>query len=193
MKPVKIYVLRSPTSSEVRYVGLTTLTLNKRRSLHISHAKNGETALPVSCWIRSLLRRDLRPIIDLIEDRIPADRESFWIEHYRAQGCCLLNLSIGGERSSLGVVRSDETRRRMSIAQLGNKGRLGQPLSSDHKAIVSRKGDYAGLYRQRQNAVAYSSSWYDRQGRVNQRCLGLFGHGSSRRLHGLRRPLQCGQ
>jgi hypothetical protein len=42
-------------------------------------------------------------------------------------------------------------------------------------AVTVKFGDYAGLYRHnRQNAVGYSSSWYDRRGRVVA-CVELFG------------------
>lgn len=94
MENIKIYKLIDPISKEVRYVGKTKGKLSKRLSEHLSRAKNN-TYLHVYCWIRLVLKNNLIPTIELIEDCIDTnweEREKYWISYYPN----LTNISNGG-------------------------------------------------------------------------------------------------
>lgn len=59
------------------------------------------------------------------------------------------NISIGGESGNAGVIASAETRRKMSIAHLGNPSNTGRKLTEEHRRKLSevRKGNKIMLGR----------------------------------------------
>lgn len=130
-----IYVLRHPETKEVRYVGWTH-SLRQRLSEHIHRAKRGYTRYS-STWIRSLLNKGLRPIIEEIDcgfgDWGECERE--WIAFYKSAGARLTNLTDGGEGAP-GYVPTPETRARIAAAGRGRK------MSDETKAklVAATKG-----------------------------------------------------
>lgn len=62
---VNIYVLIDPRSLKVRYIGRTTQSLQKRLNGHINKSKKENNHK--SCWIKSLLKINKKPIIKLIK------------------------------------------------------------------------------------------------------------------------------
>lgn len=99
---MKVYVLKDPTTNEIRYVGVTSQSLNQRLSQHINAAKNHQRH--VCNWIKSLLDQGLRPIIEQIDDVEDwEEKERYYIKYYRDQGCNLTNTQEGGS----GVVTAD--------------------------------------------------------------------------------------
>lgn len=83
MKKVKIYVLKDPTTLEIRYVGSTTNTLRQRLSQH-KYKKNTENTYKTH-WLRLLYDNGLSPLIECIEECTIdnyQDRETFWINYY---------------------------------------------------------------------------------------------------------------
>ena len=100
---VKIYVLRDPTTLEVRYVGATSQALNRRLTGHIWDARHLKGTRKIN-WIRTLLQRDLCPIIELVEVcENWQEREKFWYEFYHDQ-VILVNTHKGGS----GVFKKDK-------------------------------------------------------------------------------------
>ncbi len=65
------------------------------------------------------------------------EAEKRWVAHYRAQGSRLTNLTDGGD-GTLGIVRSEETRKKMSAASKG-KGLWKKGLEAAVKANTGRK------------------------------------------------------
>lgn len=59
------------------------------------------------------------------------------------------NISSGGEGGNAGVIASEETRRKMSIAHLGNPSNAGRKLTEEHRRKLSevRKGNQIMLGR----------------------------------------------
>lgn len=112
---VYIYVLKSP-DGEIRYLGKTLRPkkrlnghLSKRRPVHLTH---------VYCWIRSLLRKKLKPSMEIIE-RCGSDweeREVFHIARLRTAGVRLTNLANGGGGTT--GVRCTEAFRRIASARM---------------------------------------------------------------------------
>jgi len=98
MKQVYIYKLLHPLTKEVRYVGKTTNT-NRRLSSHISEAKLNKSKRYVLNWINSLLKQDLKPLLEIIEvcdKNIWQKREQYWIKYYRDLNSNLCNICDGG-------------------------------------------------------------------------------------------------
>ena len=103
---MKVYYLQDPITKEIRYVGVTTQTLNNRLSGHIYDAKN-KKGRHVLHWIASILEQGLKPEIHLIEecdDSIWQDREMYWIKEYKDRGYNLTNIDKGGN----GVVTKEK-------------------------------------------------------------------------------------
>lgn len=92
---LSIYKLMDPITSEVRYVGITKHQIEERLKGHIKMARRGKP-FPVCRWIRLLMKQNLKPLIELIEENSSPDRESYFIREYRNEKCRLLNCSNGG-------------------------------------------------------------------------------------------------
>lgn len=104
----KIYRLKDPITLEVRYVGKTVSSLEKRLGEHISYSKKGKTHR--DNWIKSLPDRPIIELIEECDDSIWEERERYWITYYKAR---LTNHTDGGE-GMLGNIPSIETRQVMS-------------------------------------------------------------------------------
>ena len=118
MKSTIIYTLSDPLTNQVRYVGKTKCTIQKRFNHHIDKSRNKPTTHRDN-WIKSLLSKGLLPIIEIVEDDI-IDYESFWINQFICWGFNLTNMTSGGEgRSSYKM--PDSTKLKISLANKGNK------------------------------------------------------------------------
>lgn len=90
-----IYVLICPETGQVRYVGKSN-DIKRRYSQHCNrNDKNKKTS-----WVKSLLNKGLKPIIEII-DEVPYCDWKFWEEHYiklyKSAGARLTNLAVGGQ------------------------------------------------------------------------------------------------
>lgn len=91
-----IYKLTDPNTSEVRYIGKTGSSLNRRLQQHIY--RSAELRNHKDYWIQSLLKKGQSPEITLVEEATDSDwesREIFWIGEYRKTGK-LTNVADGG-------------------------------------------------------------------------------------------------
>ena len=110
-----IYVLKDPESLEVRYVGVTCVTLGARLSQHIYDSKKGGSHK--KNWILSLKSK---PIIEEIErcDYLNwENREIYWISYYKN----LTNTKVGGagivlNRKEDSIKKSSEAKYKTVIA-----------------------------------------------------------------------------
>ena len=123
-----IYTLSDPVTKEVRYVG-KTVNIKTRFNNHCSAKKKSHSA----SWILSL--RPLKPELIVIEEVKEnwIEREQFWINKYRTEGYRLTNLTDGGE-GSLGLIHTEETINKISIA---HKGVKREPQSEERKLAQS--------------------------------------------------------
>lgn len=100
-----IYFLSHPITNEIRYVGQTRRSLNKRLRDHIGsiRIKEGKKKmLPVAAWANKLKKQGLRPVINLLETVSLSNldnREIELIEQYK-KNYNLLNIAKGGSRPS---------------------------------------------------------------------------------------------
>lgn len=86
----KIYVLKDPTTNEIKYVGQTSLTLYRRLTRHVSESLTKKEETPKRKWIKELIQKELCPIIELVEvTKFPNERELYWIKKYKST---ILNL-----------------------------------------------------------------------------------------------------
>lgn len=130
---VNIYLLKCPITQEVRYVGKTIKSLNRRLSDHL-WAKNKSHK---TSWIISLTKQNLKPLIELIEiveETVWQEREIYWIKFYKDLGANLCNHTIGGEGQH-GAKRSNETKKLMSNAHVGRKYK---PKTEEQKFNISK-------------------------------------------------------
>lgn len=82
--------MRDPETRAVRYVGLTGCSLKQRLNGHIARRFASDAT---AGWIRGLVDRGLRPLMEEVEEvsAMHAECESKWIYHYRTAGEPLLN------------------------------------------------------------------------------------------------------
>ena len=95
---ISIYVLKDPRTLEVRYVGKSK-DPKSRLADHLCPS-NLRGVCHRASWIRYLLARNLRPVLEVVEtcsDFIWEAREVYWIKHYKELGARLTNTTDGGE------------------------------------------------------------------------------------------------
>jgi group I intron endonuclease len=104
----KIYKLIDPNTNEIRYIGRTVQKLENRLKKHLNA---NDKSYRVN-WIKSLLNKDLFPIIELICEtesfETCCELEQFYIEKYKKEGLKLVNMTDGGD-GSIGFKHSEET------------------------------------------------------------------------------------
>jgi hypothetical protein len=152
-----VYGFRLVTSSEFRYIGLTTASIRRRSQQHYRLAELGRKT-PFYDWLRktpevSVYVESLEVVTTTLEDLGQA--EMAWIARLRRRGDRLLNLSEGGIGPT-GVIWNEEQR---EAARLRSTGRriaprfgpdnpmFGQTHTEDQKARWSeaRKGSHSGV------------------------------------------------
>lgn len=96
-----IYTLSDPDTMLVRYIGRTNNLLDRyKRHLQKSYIEKYDKNTYKSNWIKSLLSRDKKPLMEILEicdNSNVMDLEIYWISQFRIWGFPLTNLSDGGE------------------------------------------------------------------------------------------------
>lgn len=137
---IYIYLLKNSLTNEVRYVGQTN-NPGRRLNRHITNSKANKDNRHISNWIRSLEDLPIMVIIEVCDYSIRNEREQHWINHYKNLGCDLCNCSNGGagagicNKNSLGRIVSEETKSKISKANLGNKHAKGNKGGGSPKTI----------------------------------------------------------
>lgn len=125
-----IYVLKNPRTNEVRYVGWTKQSANRRMNTQIQQAVNKPPTTHRTKWILSLLCIGVRPVMEVIEFGIGdgwAAAERRWIAEFLRKGARLTNATEGGE-GTIGLMPSARAR------ELSSQRRKGQALTPEHVA-----------------------------------------------------------
>jgi group I intron endonuclease len=115
MRKVKIYTLSDPTTLEIRYIGKTVQTLQRRLDGHIMSAIRDRETSHKCNWIKQLYKNDLFPIIEAIEEIEETNWESieqYWIAQFKAWNFTLLNMTDGGTGNK-GQFYSEERRQKV--------------------------------------------------------------------------------
>ena len=116
MIKIYIYSLTDPITNQIRYIG-KSIDPQQRYYAHISRCKERRTH--TNCWIYGLSSKNLKPILNIIEEC----NELNWVEreqHHISLHENLTNLTIGGEGTH-GLKASDEAKLKMSNARKGIK------------------------------------------------------------------------
>ena len=97
-KEFVIYGLIDPETDELRYVGQTT-NFNCRKYEYLrKFRKDGRH---VSTWVNSLHKKQLLPIIEILDKTLDLEKlnnlEEFYVDYYKAIGCRLVNHVRGGK------------------------------------------------------------------------------------------------
>ena len=137
---IKIYSLSDPITGEIRYVGKTNQSLDRRLNAHISEVRRGYCRTHKINWIKSLMNNNLLPTIDILEIATKDNwkkLEIYWISQLKSWGFNLTNMTDGGDgnnnqmfskestikrsKSLIGHIVTEETRRKISRKQVGKK------------------------------------------------------------------------
>lgn len=128
-----IYTLHDPCG-ELRYVGKTIHTVEKRLRLHLSNARRFDPKQSyVGNWLRSLMARGFVPearLLQTVSGDSWAEAEKYWIFHFRTEGCRLVNLAEGGQGTP-GCRHSVEQSK-----AIGDKNR-GRKHTAETRALMS--------------------------------------------------------
>lgn len=130
---IHIYILKNPDTNEVRYVGQTN-DIKRRLDRHIQNSRNIRDKRHVSNWIRSLTNKPIMEVVETCDESTRNEREQYWIDYYKTQGCDLCNHSNGGagagigNTNCLGRVLSEETKEKLRRAN--KQSRKTQHVSS---------------------------------------------------------------
>jgi len=116
-----IYGLVDPRNGNLRYIGKSCQGLNRAREhcfpsyLDVDYSYCGN-------WIRKLQKLGLKYTWVIIQEFSDADilsqAEIYWIAYFRAMGCRLTNMTIGGE-GTLGYKLSQAAKAKISLALKG--------------------------------------------------------------------------
>lgn len=128
METYRVYGLIDPITSDIRYIGITTQKLNTRLLAHLVVARKFKEKNHRTCWLRFLLKQNLKPIIKLIETTTTLDelklQEKYWISYYK-KIYDLTNTTEGGDGIT-GYKPSDKQRLKhaKSVCQYDKEGNL---------------------------------------------------------------------
>ena len=137
MKTTFIYSLSDPDTNEVRYIGKAN-NLKYRLWAHIHEAKHNLRNQHKCNWIKTLLDKDKKPVIDIIEEVSMDDwqaREIYWISQFTAWGFNLINKTKGGE---CGVI-SENCKKALALSKKRGHVKGTFKHSEETKALIRVK------------------------------------------------------
>lgn len=147
-RPNAVYTLSDPMNGIVRYVGVTKQVPRVRLIAHVADARAAKKLNRRIRWVRWLLAHGRRPQMEVIARFKTIEEASAYeiamIATYRALGAPLTNGTDGGEHVGIegslkvssknrGRKHSEQTRARMSAAQMGNQNGAGYKHTEEAK------------------------------------------------------------
>lgn len=123
-KATTIYGLIDPLTSELRYIGKTSMPVRLRYNQHVCV---GPTAGRTHCrkWIAKLLEAGYRPELEILEI-VPSENdweeaERFWISYWKYIGAKLTNLTDGGSHDYIGKPHTSGENEKSAVKRRGVK------------------------------------------------------------------------
>lgn len=177
-KQYKLYFLLHPLTMEIRYIGITSLSLKSRIYDHLRGRKDRNTYKDK--WINSLLLKGIKAkaVLELIcySYKEVQDQEILYIEKYKKLGYRLVNTTIGGE-GIIGHIPSEETRKKIGNAMRGKKhteesrkkmslAGKGKKFSKEHREKMSKsKTGKPGFFLGKKGNLhhSYGKKWSESQ------------------------------
>lgn len=127
-RKIWIYTLSDPRCGSIKYVG-KTFRPKKRLYEHMTKIKSNTKKV---AWIKSLLKKGLEPIFDILEETDIENSdwlEIYWISQFKTWGFNLKNHTNGGggsygvepwNKGLRGVFKhSEESKKKMSVSRKG--------------------------------------------------------------------------
>lgn len=115
-----VYALKDPRTGDVRYIGKTTKSLQRRIAEHTSPSSYRRGRNHRERWIAALIHLGMRPEAETILHASTVEEmdqaECLCIQFARDIGLTLVNATDGGDGKS-GYIHSERTRQRMKEAQ----------------------------------------------------------------------------
>jgi NUMOD3 motif len=117
-----LYGLYCPYTNKLKYIGITTGTLQYRLNFHLRKPTNPK----ISKWFRELKKNNNLPHIKLIKEYFSyndlLNAEIYEIKKYRELGYNLFNVSDGGDINPMfGKTHSEESKKKISLHHKGLK------------------------------------------------------------------------
>ena len=146
MKKAYIYTLSDPITGEVKYIGKTINEPRIRLYGHLSESKKSNTHK--SNWVKSLLSKELKPVIEILDEVNHDDWEfweDYWIEAFKSWGIELTNCIDGGKGVSSEFMEKNnpmfnpETVEKMRNSMRGNQHAKGFKHSDETRKKVGDK------------------------------------------------------
>ena len=177
---VFFYTLSDPETKEIKYIGKTWTNFSKRLAGHISESKRSVTKFERGItkrkpsklyrWVNDLTKRGLRPEIELLSEEYRENwelSEINWISQFKEWGFDLVNTSNGGYGSK-GQERTEETKKRISIANKGTK-----PAPQAIQASIEYNSKKVKQYTKEMELVKewYSSKIASKKLNINQNAI----------------------
>ncbi len=157
-----IYTLSNPlNTTDLRYVGATSVGIEKRKLYHIKNAKyNKKSNYHTADWIRNLLKNNLEPKIEILEqcrENNWQDNEIYWINQFKTWGFNLTNTAIGG----IGVKNmSQDIKNKISKS---NKGKQAWNKNVPMSLLVREK-----IRKQKKGQIPYNKNKIGKRGIENK-------------------------
>ncbi|CAK0748528.1 hypothetical protein CCP3SC5AM1_1520005 [Gammaproteobacteria bacterium] len=145
---VYIYTLKDPETNEIRYVGKSNENRIEKRLIEHCQEKRLNHNRHKDNWIRCLLRKKLKPVLEVIEESNTdnwSDREKYWITYYKKIGCSLTNTNEGGEGQP--YRKSTQEHKEAVKKQISNT--LKEYFSNKENRSICRKGGVASRGKKR--------------------------------------------
>jgi len=131
-----VYILKEPDGITIRYVGITSKTVEERFKFHLKDGK-GKAVNYKSKWIKSLLEKNLLPTYEILKENLTEEEakaeERTLITEFKNSGIRLTNGTGGGDGC---FNPSAEVREKMRLSHLGK----GHTLETRLKMGISRTG-----------------------------------------------------
>jgi hypothetical protein len=169
MKTLYFYVLKDPLTLEIKYVG-RTVNISVRYRQHIHSGRCEGKKDKKGSWIKSLLNKNLKPVMDIIEVHetyeinFIKNREMELIAEY-SKTCDLKNQR---DLVDNGYEFSEESRQKMSNSQKGNTNKKGKTLNAEqrHNCGNGRRGKPSGFINKLHSDVTkdkMKKAWEERE------------------------------
>lgn len=152
---IYIYTLSDPITKEIRYVGKTIQKPTYRLYSHISQSKHNSKKDYCHCWIKSLLNKDLKPTMDIIEETFDIKRETYWIKYYRNDSK-LTNFTDGGDLGNLGKSWKISEDKLESYKYKTNKPVLQYDLKGDFIKEWVSCNEFSRFHNLKSGTVSYN-------------------------------------
>jgi len=136
-----IYKLIDPNTNKIRYVGKTK-NLQKRYYHHCSLAVCNKENTHRSNWIKSLLKNNQKPVIEIIENCNKDNwqqKEIYWIKYY-SNKYDLCNHTIGGDGG-----KGFSQYKKFKVYQFNKQGKLLNIFNSTKEASIITNTPFEGI------------------------------------------------